>query len=263
MVIANGLGTTPEAWPALTREGSGYDALTWYQRGTFGSARPADPSRIGIDDHVADMLALMDAQGVDKALIASWSIGVNVAFEFALKHPDRVSGLLAVAGLPGGSFAAMGGPLRIPGWLRHPVAVRAAKTGRALGPLLTTVARRVPVNRRTAWLVAHSGFMLPAAKPAVVVPMLERFLTHDWAWYGELALAASEHEAMDLSFVQCPVTLVAGRHDVLASMHDVVACAAKIAEAEVVVLPGSHFLPVEYPELVHAALDDLAHRSLP
>ena len=69
-----------------------------------------------------------------------------------------------------------------------------------------------------------------------------------------LAVAASEHEPMDLSFVQCPVTLVAGRRDVLTSMDDVLAAAAQIPHAEVTVLPGSHFLPLEYPALVAAAL---------
>ena len=73
----------------------------------------------------------MDSQGIEKALIVSWSLGVNIAFEFALEHPDRVLGILGVAGVPGGTFATMGGPLRIPRALRHAVAVRAARVGRA------------------------------------------------------------------------------------------------------------------------------------
>jgi pimeloyl-ACP methyl ester carboxylesterase len=261
LVIANGLGTIPEAWPSLVREGSGYDTLTWYQRGTFGSERPADLTRIRIEHHVEDMLALMDDQDVEKALVVCWSLGVNIAFEFALLHPDRVAGILAVAGVPGGTFSTMGGPLRIPRRLRKPLATRAAKAGRAIGPALTWLAPKIPVNDRTVWLVTHTGFMLPAAKAAVVVPMLKQFLLHDWQWYGELAVAAAEHDPMDLAFVSCPVTLVAGRHDVLTSMHDVVECAGKMPHASITVLPGSHFLPMEYPEHLHTALDDLARRA--
>jgi pimeloyl-ACP methyl ester carboxylesterase len=44
-------------------------------------------------------------------------------------------------------------------------------------------------------------------------------------------------------------------------MHDVVEAAARIPHAEVTVLPGSHFLPLERSALVHAALDELARRS--
>ncbi|MCW2599901.1 MAG: hypothetical protein JWM02_1730 [Frankiales bacterium] len=261
LVIANGLGTIPEAWPSLAREGCGYDTVTWYHRGTFGSARPADPERIRVEDHVEDMLALMDSRGIEQALVACWSIGVNVAFEFAHRHPDRVAGIMAVAGVPGGTFSTMGGPLRIPRRLRKPISMQVAKTGALIGPVLSWLTPRIPVNERTAWLVAHTGFMLPAAKPAVVVPMLKQFLQHDWGWYGQLAVAAAAHDPMDLHFVTCPVTLVAGKHDLLTSMHDIVDCAAKIPHAQISVLPGSHFLPMEYPEELHDALDDLALRA--
>ena len=261
LVIANGLGTIPEAWPALVEPDSGYRTSTWYYRGTFGSQRPADPARIRVEDHVSDLLALMDAEGLERALVASWSVGVNVAFELARRHPDRVAGILAVAGVPGGTFATMGGPLRIPRFLRHPIATRAAKSGRLAGPALTWLAPKVPVTPATAWAIAHSGFMLPAAKPEIVAPMLRQFLRQDWRWYATLAVAAAEHAPMDLAFVTCPVTLVAGRHDVLTSMHDMLDAARRIPHAHVTVLPGSHFLPLEYPELVHGALDELARRS--
>jgi len=261
LVISNGLGTIPQAWPALVAPDCGYDAVTWYHRGTFGSQRPADRSRIRVEHHAEDLLALMDARGMERALVACWSVGVNVGFELTQRHPDRVAGLLAVAGVPGGTFASVGGPLRIPRRLRHPLVTRTARATRLAGPALTWLAPRLPLDARAAWLISHSGFMLPGADPAALAPMLREFLAQDWAWYFELASAAGLHRPMDLSFVRCPVTLVAGRHDVLASMHDVLDAAAQIPHAQVAVLPGSHFLTLEHPELVHAALAELARRS--
>lgn len=261
LLISNGLGTTPESWPDLIRHDSGYDVSTWYYRGTFGSHRPADPARIRIEDHVADAIAVLDARGVDRALVACWSIGVNIGFELAQRHPDRVAGVMAVAGVPGGTFATMGGPWRIPRFLRKPLSLRAAKALRTAGPVLTRLTPLIPINERTAWLMAHSGLLRPAARPELLVPMLKEFLQHDWRWYMELAVAASEHEPMDLSFVQCPTTLVAGQHDILTSMHDMADAAARIPHAHLTVLPGSHFLPLEYPELLSAALAELAGRS--
>lgn len=261
LVISNGLGTIPQAWPGLVRADSGYRAVTWYYRGTFGSDRPRDRTRIRVEDHVDDMLALMDAEGMERALVACWSIGVNIGFEFAQRHPDRVAGLMAVAGVPGGTFGTMGGPWHVPRSLRRPLATGAAKGLRALGPVLTPVANRIPVNDRLSWAITHSGFMTPAAKSDVVTPMLSEFLRQDWRWYMDLAVAAAEHRTMDLSFVRCPTTLVAGKRDVLTSMHDVVDTAARIPHAQITVLPGSHFLPMEYPGLITAALDELARRS--
>jgi len=261
LVISNGLGTVPAAWLALVRPDSGYRACSWYHRDTFGSDRPADPARIRVEDHVGDMLALMDSEGIDRALVACWSIGVNIGFEFARRHPDRVAGLMAVAGVPGGTFGAMGAPWRIPSTLRRPIAVRVTKALRTAGPVLTWLAPRVPVNDRTAWVLTHSGLLTDAARPELLVPMLREFLLHDWTWYMHLAVAASEHEGMDLSSIRCPTTLVAGRRDLLTSMQDVVDAAARIPQAQVTVLPGTHFLPLEYPGLVHAALDELRRRS--
>jgi hypothetical protein len=46
--------------------------------------------------------------------------------------------------------------------------------------------------------------MRPEAHPDLLVPMLQEFLVQDWRWYMHLAVAAAEHQPMDLSFVRCP-----------------------------------------------------------
>ena len=260
VVISNGLGTPPAAWPTVVRNGGGFRVVTWYYRGTVGE-RPADESRITIEDHVGDMLALMDHEGIERALVACWSLGVNVGFEFARAHPDRVAGLMAVAGVPGGTFRAMFGPLRVPRRFRHGLGVTAAKLGRRLGPQVSWIAEHVPLNRVTAGVINHSGFVLPAAKAERLIPALQEFREHDFRWYFSLAVAAAEHEPMDLAFVKVPVTLVAGRYDVLTSMHDMVEAASRIPHAELHLLPGSHFLPLEYPDELAFELRRLAERT--
>ena len=261
LVLSNGLGTVPLSWPALLAPDCGYDAVGWHYRGTFGSQRPADPARVRIEDHVDDLVALMDARGIDRALVACWSIGVNIAFEMVLRHPDRVAGLLAVAGVPGGTFATMGAPLHVPGPLRQPLATTTARTLRLVGRPLTWVAHHVPVDERVAWLIRHSGFMRPTARPEVLVPMLREFVKQDWGWYMHLAVAAAEHAPLDVSAVRCPVSFVAGRRDVLTSVDAVVEAAARIPDADVTVLPGSHFLTLEHPDEVAEVLDALVRRT--
>jgi len=261
VVISNGLGTSPMTWPTIAAPDSGFRVATWYYRGTGGGTRPADESRVAIEDHVEDLLALMDHEGMEQAVLACWSLGVNVGFEFARAHPDRVAGLLAVAGVPGGTFKAMFGPLGVPRRLRHGVGVAAAKLGRTIGPQLSWVSRHVPLNRVTSRVISHSGFVLPRATPDRLIPALEEFREHDFRWYFHLAVAAAEHHPMDLSFVQVPVTLVAGRYDVLTSMHDMVEAASRIPHAELHLLPGSHFLPLEFPDELARELRLLAGRA--
>jgi pimeloyl-ACP methyl ester carboxylesterase len=261
VVISNGLGTPPAAWPTIARPDSGFRVATWYYRGTGGGERPADPSRISVEDHVEDMRALMDHEGIDRALVACWSLGVNVGFEFARAYPERVAGLMAVAGVPGGTFQAMFGPLRVPKRFRHRLGVTAARLGRRIGPQLSWVSARIPLNHVTANVINHSGFVLPAAAADRLIPALEEFRAHDFRWYFSLAVAAAEHEPMDLAFVTVPVTLVAGRYDVLTSRHDMVEAASRIPHAELHLLPGSHFLPLEYPDELANELRRLAERT--
>jgi 3-oxoadipate enol-lactonase len=261
VVISNGLGTPPAAWPEVIRPDSGLRVATWYYRGTGDGDRPRDPDRIRIGDHVDDLISLMDAEGMDQALLACWSLGVNVGFEAARRHPDRVAGLLAVAGVPGGTFRAMFGPLRVPRRWRHDLGVAAARLGVRIGPQLSWVSGHVPLNRVTASVINHSGFVLPAARPERLIPALEEFRRHDFRWYFGLAVAAADHEPMDLAFMKVPVTLVAGRYDVLTSMHDMVEAAEQIPHAELHLLPGSHFLPLEYPSELAEELRRLAGRT--
>ena len=93
------------------------------------------------------------------------------------------------------------------------------------------------------------------------IAALKEFREHDFRWYFSLAVAAAEHEPMDLAFINVPVTLVAGRYDVLTSMHDMVEAASRIPHAELHLLPGSHFLPLEYPDELAAELQRLAERT--
>jgi pimeloyl-ACP methyl ester carboxylesterase len=261
VLICNGLGTPPVAWPTLIAPERGFRVSSWYYRGTGGSERPADPARITVDDHVQDALAVLDHEGIDKAVLACWSLGVNIGFELALQHPDRVAGILAVAGVPGGTFHSIGGPLNIPKPLRHGLGVAGASILRRVGGPMSWAAHRIPLNRLTATAINHSGIVRPAAKPEWLLPVLKEFCEHDFAWYFTLALAGAKHAPMDLSFVTVPVTLVAGEHDLITSAVDMVFAAGRIPHSELRVLPGSHFLPIEFPEELADEVEALARRT--
>ena len=155
----------------------------------------------------------------------------------------------------------MFGPLQVPRPLRHGLGVGAARLGRRLGPQLSWLARHIPLNRATTAVISHSGFVLPRATSDRLVPALAEFREHDFRWYFTLAVGAAEHAPMDLAFVRVPVTLVAGRYDVLTSMHDMVEAASQIPHAELHLLPGSHFLPLEFPDELAAELRRLAERT--
>jgi pimeloyl-ACP methyl ester carboxylesterase len=144
VVISNGLGTPHDAWPAINDRTESYRVVTWDHRGLGGSERPTDESRITVADHTDDFTAVMDFYGVDRAVVIGWSVGVNIAFEAAVRDQRRIAGVLAVAGVPGGTFEALLHPL--PRMLRP----RAGKVGshlmRYLGPVLNRLGNGLPVH---------------------------------------------------------------------------------------------------------------------
>jgi pimeloyl-ACP methyl ester carboxylesterase len=261
VLICNGLGTPPSAWPTVIAAESGFDVATWYYRGTAGGDRPADPSRITVQDHTDDAAALLDHLEIDRAVIACWSLGVNIGFELAQQHPDRVAGVLAVAGVPGGTFQSIGGPLPMPRRWRHNIGTAGARAAKRSGPAIEWTLRHIPLNRTAATIISHSGVMMPAATPERLLPMLEEFREHDFTWYFTLAVAGSEHSPMSLESIHQPVTFVAGRRDLITSLHDMVNAADQIPQARLRELPGSHFLPLEYPDELAAELRKLTDQA--
>lgn len=261
VLLCNGLGTNPYAWPALLRTDCGVRVVSWNHRGVGGSQRPVDEDRVGIDAFVEDAVAVLDAAGVDRAVVAGWSIGVNTAFELATRHPERVSGLFALAGVPGATFASMLGPLRVPRPLRAPLTVGVSYVAREVGHLLSPLTQALPIGRLTATMLRRSGFMFPSADEEVVRRAVREFLTTDVDWYFHLAVAAARHERVSLRAIGVPTAFVGGRHDVLADNKDIRSAAERIPEATCSILPGSHFLQMEHPEQVHAELLALVERA--
>lgn len=260
VLLCNGLGTSPWAWPALLDSDCGVRVVSWNHRGTGGSERPADRRHVGVDAFVEDAVAVLDHAGVESAPALGWSMGVNTMFELAVTHPERVTGMCAVGGVPGDTFAAMLAPVRVPRVLRKPLTVNAARAARLLGRPASGVTRRIPVNPLTVGLLTRSGFMRPVADPTMARRAVTEFLTTPVDWYAHLALRTSQHLRVSLRGIEVPTSFVAGRYDLLASSHDMRTAAQRLPGATFAELRASHFLSLEQPAEVHQALLDLLDR---
>ena len=260
VVLCNGLGTNAWCWPALLDPDCGVRIVSWNHRGVGGSERPVDPSHVEIQHFVQDGLSVMDHFGIDRATLMGWSMGVNTMFELASRHPERVDGLFAVAGVPGDTFATMLGPLHVPHAVARAVTVSLTRVLAVAGKALSPVARRLPIGPRTIAVLSHSGFMLPVRDPVLAAVGVKEFLTTPLDWYFHLALSTSRHARVRLSTIGVPAMFVAGTYDVLAGARDMATAAARMDDADYVELRGSHFLQMEHPEIVHQLLLDFVER---
>jgi pimeloyl-ACP methyl ester carboxylesterase len=261
VLLCNGLGTPAAAWPRIIGRDSGYRVVSWDQRGLGGSERPADRARVRVEDHTDDARAVLDAFDLRSATIVGWSLGVNVAFELALEEPDRVRAVLAVAGIPGGSYSSMFATLGVPRPFRSRIGRLSSRLLPVLGPMLPLAAASLPPWHDVLSPAALRGPAREAVHPAALRAVLHEFATHDWSWYRHLALALADHAPLDVSTVRCPVTFLAGRYDALVDVADLRAAAASVPGARLRVLMGTHFLPLQYPEAMLEELRLLGRRG--
>lgn len=262
VLLSNGLGTNPHAWPSLLQPDSGVRVVGWNHRGTGGSARPSD-GRIDLDSFVEDAIAVMDAAGIEACIVAGWSTGVTIAFELAARHPERVTGILAVAGVPGNTFSTMLAPLRVPPLLARSLMAALARSVTYTGHALAPVTRRLPWTNLTTDLVRRTRIVHPAADTAQLRTLLQEFFTTHPAWYAKLALSVAEHSRVSLSEIDIPVTFIAGRWDVLTGARDMLSASRRIKASRYRELNATHFIPIEFPDIVLEELRDLIGRVHP
>ncbi len=260
VLLCNGLGTNPYAWPALLDPACGVRVISWNHRGVGGSERPRDLEHVGIDAFAEDAIAVMDHAGLTSCVLMGWSMGVNTMFEVAVLHPERVAGLLAVGGVPGDTFASMGAPIGIPRLARKPLTVNIARLLKVLGRPITRVTALMAIGQRSLDLLVHTGFMRPPADPVLARRAIREFLTTPTDWYMHLALHSSLHERVSLRDIDVPTAFVAGTYDILASARDMRTAAGRIPGATYSLLKASHFLPMEKPNEVHTLLLDVLRR---
>jgi pimeloyl-ACP methyl ester carboxylesterase len=86
----------PEFWltwkPVMARLADRYTLIAPDLRGFGDSDKPTGP--YGPDQHTDDMLALLDALGIDRAGVVGHDVGGAVMQPLSRKAPDRIAGLL-------------------------------------------------------------------------------------------------------------------------------------------------------------------------
>src|SRR5690348_6906533 len=80
--------------PFLARH---YRVITFDPRGNGRSDRPKDPAAYAASVIASDIAAVLDATGTERAVLAALCTGFPWALLFAEAHPERVTGIVAIA----------------------------------------------------------------------------------------------------------------------------------------------------------------------
>ena len=102
LLLTHGYSSSSHMWAGQVEPFSRrYKLITWDMRGHGHSDYPEALSEYSEAATVADMAAILDTVGADKAIIGGLSLGGYMSLAFHLAHPERTNALLILDTGPG------------------------------------------------------------------------------------------------------------------------------------------------------------------
>jgi len=98
LILSSGLGGSASYWaPNLPALAAHHRVLVYDHRGTGRSDR-APLDSLTVEDMADDVVALLDALGIDRAHLVGHALGAHIGLALALRAPDRLDRLVVVNG---------------------------------------------------------------------------------------------------------------------------------------------------------------------
>ena len=102
ILLSHGYSSTSGMWKGQVEPlSASHKLVIWDMRGHGDSDYPDDQAAYSEEATVADMAALLDAVGAEKAIIGGLSLGGYMSLAFNRVHPERVEALLIIDTGPG------------------------------------------------------------------------------------------------------------------------------------------------------------------
>jgi pimeloyl-ACP methyl ester carboxylesterase len=102
ILLSHGYSATSQMWRGqIEALSASHRLIVWDMRGHGRSDYPEDVSAYSEEATVADMAALLDAAGADRAIVGGLSLGGYMSLAFHRVHAERVRALLIIDTGPG------------------------------------------------------------------------------------------------------------------------------------------------------------------
>ncbi len=102
LILLHGFTGSLETWAPFEAQFAATHTVVAVDMPGHGlSSAPSDPERYSLDRFADDLASVMDAMGLERAVILGYSMGGRAALRFALLHPERVSALVLESVSPG------------------------------------------------------------------------------------------------------------------------------------------------------------------
>jgi 3-oxoadipate enol-lactonase len=237
VLLVMGLGMNATGWwrtvPVLARS---HRVLAFDNRGMGRSGKPPGPYTM--DELADDAVAVLDAAGEPAAHVYGISLGGMIAQHIALRHPDRVRGVVLGATTAGGELVAAADPVTLAFFFR-----------RADMPPDEAVWASVPYNYGPATRAHH------AQRIGEDIAQRLRYPVEPEPYKAQLAAAAGHDTSARLGEIRAPTLIVHGEQDRMVPVANGERLAARIPGARLKTYPGAgHLYTTDEP----AADEDVA-----
>ena len=197
LVLQHGFTRSLEGWRdsgyVAALKGN-YELILVDARGHGMSDKPHDPTAYRPEERAADIIAVLDDAGIDRAIYWGYSMGGQIGFAIAAYAPERFDAFIL------GGMHPYARDLQAPGWRTEAmrsggIAGYLAELERREGPLPEPIRTRLFENDPEALLASTAGSSgAPSFEPALArlsVPVLIYAGDHDQPIHDEAARAAA------------------------------------------------------------------------
>jgi pimeloyl-ACP methyl ester carboxylesterase len=250
LVFTNGYTASSFYWREVMSRFEGRAKLiTWDLKGHGHSGPARDLSAVTVEDSVDDLRRVLDACGVERAVLCAFSLGCQVILEAWRHFPERIAGLVPILGTYERPFDHLFHPRLGPQLYR--VFRRAGPRGAGVGLKLAWLNTRLPGSFRISRGLGLIGRRVQKQDMTPFFAHMRRIHGRTWAHMG---IAAQRHSAKDLlPTITVPTLVVAGGKDTFTPLHLSQHMVDAIPGAELLYLPdGTHTGLFEFPEQIGA-----------
>lgn len=247
LVLLHGVASNSTRWAefiATSRLRRSWRVVAVDLRGNGANAFPR--TRLGMDVWCADIAALLDASGAERAALGGHCLGANIALQFAARYPQRVDALVLVEPMPP---AALIGQTRALAALR-PVLNLIYGVARGLNALgiyrrrlerldLREWDRATRAGKRKLSMLGTLGVDLRSTPIAAYVRMLAA-TAQAWPEVEKLGMPA--------------LALVSSRSTMTDAARTRQAL-ARLPDCDIVEIDAVHWIPTEQPAAMRRAID--------